>query len=132
MACHADAWVATASADRAHLVPLTYAWDGTHVVLATAVGSVTEQNLRTSPTVRLAFGDSRDVVMIDGVLEEVAPVRESASAIGEIYAAQADWDPRHSDGDHVYLLVRPQRVQVWREVDEIRGRSVMRDGAWID
>jgi hypothetical protein len=30
-----------------------------------------------------------------------------------------------------FLVLRPQRVQAWREVDELPGRTLMRDGAWI-
>jgi hypothetical protein len=31
----------------------------------------------------------------------------------------------------VFVVLRPRRVQVWREVDEIAGRTIMRDGRWI-
>ena len=55
----------------------------------------------------------------------------SANAIsGGKNAAQADWDPRGSAG-YVYLVLRPDRVQAWREADEIAGRTLMRDGAWL-
>ena len=53
-----------------------------------------------------------------------------ADSIGERYATQADWDPRQSHGDLTYLLLRPQRIQVWREANEIADRTVMRDGLW--
>lgn len=29
------------------------------------------------------------------------------------------------------LRVRPERVQWWREENELRARTLMRDGAWI-
>jgi hypothetical protein len=50
--------------------------------------------------------------------------------LGEAYAAQADWDPRTSSG-YVFLVLRPVRIQAWRESDEIAGRTLMRDGAWV-
>jgi len=31
----------------------------------------------------------------------------------------------------VYLVLRPVRVQAWREADEMTGRTLMRDGEWL-
>jgi len=45
---HSDAWVATASTSdggEAHLVPLSFAWDGGRVILATAEATPTARNL---------------------------------------------------------------------------------------
>ena len=53
-----------------------------------------------------------------------------AASLGEAYAAQADWDPRDSAG-YVFFVLRPVRVQAWREADELAGRTLMRDGAWL-
>ena len=51
---HADAWVASASTDgEAHLVPLSYAWDGTHLILATDETAMTTRNIRSSGAARL-------------------------------------------------------------------------------
>ena len=130
-ATHADAWVATGSDQAAHLVPLSYAWDGTQVILATEEGSVTVRNLRAGAHARLALGGTRDVVMIDATLETIAS-GDAAAEVAERYAGQADWDPRLATGAFVYLLLRPRRVQVWREANEIAGRTVMRDGSWIE
>ncbi len=47
------------------------------------------------------------------------------------YAMQADWDPRESDGQMRFLVLRPQRIQAWREANELTGRTLMRDGEWI-
>ncbi|KRB73863.1 hypothetical protein ASE01_17760 [Nocardioides sp. Root190] len=52
-------------------------------------------------------------------------------ALAESYAAQADWDPRGSVG-YVFLVLRPHRVQAWREVNEMTGRTLMRDGTWTE
>jgi hypothetical protein len=117
----ADAWVATASDQAAHLVPLSFAWK-----------SVTARNLRSGGRARIALGTTRDVVMIDASLDRIVAVAEHSDVIAETYAGQADWDPRHAGSDFVYLLLRPQRVQVWREANEIAGRTVMRYGSWID
>ena len=128
---HADVWVASASgAGGPYLVPLSLAWLGDRVVLALAGSSRTARNIVTQGTARLGLGHTRDVVMIDAVLERSVPVAE-AGALADGYAAQADWDPRDSGGDYVYLVLRPDRIQAWREADEIAGRLLMRDGRWL-
>jgi hypothetical protein len=125
-----DVWVATASATGApHLVPLSLAWVGERVVVAVEATSVTARNLTTTGTARLAVGPTRDVVAIEAVLERTVDVAGDA-ALGDAYVAQADWDPRTSPG-YVFLVLRPVRVQAWREANEIAGRTLMRDGAWL-
>ncbi len=131
-AAEADAWVASASAaGEPYLVPLSLAWLGDQAVLALSGSSRTARNIVAQGSTRLGVGRTRDVVMIDAVLERSVPVAE-AGAVAEGYAAQADWDPRDSGGDYVYLVLRPERIQAWREADEIPGRLLMRDGAWLD
>ena len=44
---------------------------------------------------------------------------------------QAGWDPRNSGDQMRFLVLRPQRIQAWREVNELPGRTLMREGAWI-
>jgi hypothetical protein len=125
-----DVWVATASrAGDPHLVPVSLAWTGERVVVAVARTSITGRNLTTSKTARLAVGATRDVVMMDAVLERVVDVAAD-DALGAAYVAQADWDPRGSEG-YAFFVLRPARVQAWREVNEMPGRTLMRDGAWL-
>ena len=131
-ATHADVWVATANASGdAHLVPLSFALRADRVMLITAPDSVTARNTVSSGAACLALGGSRDVVMIDAHLDGAEAIDEAPPELMEAYAQQADWDPRSSGGSFVLLLLRPHRVQVWREADEIDGRTVMRDGRWI-
>ena len=125
-----DVWVATASSDGApYLVPVSLAWVDDRVVVAVDETSVTARNLSASGVARLAVGATRDVVMIDAVLERAVGVAADV-ALGEAYVAQADWDPRSSP-DYQFLVLRPDRVQAWREVNEIPGRTLMRDGTWL-
>ena len=125
-----DVWVATAgAAGDAHLVPLSLAWVDERVVIAVPATSVTTRNLTASHRARLAVGPTRDVVMIDAALEGTVAVDDDP-ALGEAYAAQADWDPRGDPG-YVFLVLRPLRLQAWREANEIKGRTLMRDGAWV-
>jgi len=125
----ADAWVATASPDGGpHLVPLSLAWIDDRAVIALDAASVTARNLGSSGIARLAVGPTRDLALIDVVSERSTPVDDDA-ALGEAYAAQADWDPRGLS-DYVYLVLRPTRIQAWRESNELAGRVLMRDGTW--
>jgi hypothetical protein len=66
--------------------------------------------------------------MIDAVLERGVDVAAGES-VGSAYVAQADWDPRRTTG-YQFLVLRPVRVQAWREVNEIPGRTLMRGGTW--
>ena len=125
-----DTWVATASvAGVPHLVPVSLAWVDERVVIAVEASSVTARNVTTSGAARLAVGPTRDVVMIDAVLERSVDVADDEQ-LGAAYVAQADWDPRREVG-YVFLVLRPVRVQAWREANEIPGRTLMRDGCWL-
>ena len=125
-----DVWVATASTDAApHLVPVSLAWVEDRVVIAVEASSVTARNLTSSAVARLAVGPTRDVVMIDAVLESTVDVAQGEE-LARAYVDQADWDPRRSTG-YVFLVLRPVRVQAWREANEIPGRTLMRDGTWL-
>jgi len=125
-----DVWVATASAAGApYLVPVSLAWFDERVVIAVEGSSVTARNLTTSGEARLAVGPTRDVVLIDAVLDKAVDVAAD-DALGAAYVAQADWDPRGSKG-YVFLVLRPVRIQAWREANEMSGRTLMRDGTWL-
>jgi hypothetical protein len=125
-----DVWVASASAaGEPYLVPVSLAWVDDRVVIAVPEGSVTARNVTAAGRARLAVGPTRDVVMIDVVLDRALRVGDD-DALGEAYAAQADWDPRRDDG-YLFLVLRPVRLQAWREADELEGRTLMRQGSWI-
>jgi hypothetical protein len=128
----ADVWVATAAADAsAYLVPLSLAWLDERVVLATDADSATGRNIISQGHARLGLGLTRDVVLIDAELEKVYTLDEVPAGLARGYATQADWDPRESGGQMRLLVLRPQRIQAWREADELPGRTLMRGGAWI-
>jgi hypothetical protein len=132
----ADIWVASASvtdagAAQAYLVPLSLAWVDERIVLAMEVASQTARNIGAGGKTRLALGPTRDVVMIDAELEQTHNAEDVPARIGKAYAAQSDWDPRTAGAGYVYLVFRPLRIQAWREVHELRGRTIMRDGRWL-
>jgi hypothetical protein len=125
-----DVWVATASpTGTPHLVPVSLAWVDERAVIAVEGNSVTARNLAASGAARLAVGPTRDLVMIDASLEEAVDVAADGP-LGTAYVTQADWDPRLSNG-YEFLVLRPVRVQAWREANEIPGRTLMRDGIWL-
>jgi Pyridoxamine 5'-phosphate oxidase len=126
-----DIWVATADDHGiAHLVPLSLCWYDGMIVIAVEASSRTARNLPASGRARLALGPTRDVVMIDARASVVAR-QDTAPAIIGAYRERTGWEPGSDGGDWVYVLLKPVRIQVWREVDEIPGRTVMADGTWL-
>jgi hypothetical protein len=128
----ADIWVATASANGdAHLVPLSYGWTGDRIVLSTDRSMVTARNLVNAGKARLGTGGTRDVVMIDAELDSVHPLGDVPEDVATSFVSQSDWDPRPQGDPFVFLVLRPVRIQAWREANELAGRTLMRDGAWL-
>ncbi|MER6136461.1 pyridoxamine 5'-phosphate oxidase family protein [Streptomyces sp. NPDC001815] len=125
-----DAWVATAEGDMPYLVPLSFLWDGESLLLATPAASPTGRNLRATGRTRLGIGPTRDVVLIEGTVETLAPA-ELPEGVGDAFADRTGFDPRRLTTAYLYFRVRPQRVQAWREADELDGRELMRDGQWL-
>ncbi|WP_405530027.1 pyridoxamine 5'-phosphate oxidase family protein [Streptomyces canus] len=128
-----DVWVATAPDDGSgvpYLVPLSFLWDGSTILLATPANSPTGRNLKATGRVRLGLGPTRDVVMIEGTVDTVTQT-ELTGEEGDRFAARTGFDPRRLTTPYLYFRVRPQRVQAWREADELTGRELMRDGQWL-
>jgi hypothetical protein len=127
LATDVDVWIATAdTAGNAYLVPLSFMWDGTGVVISTPLSSPTGRNLSRGGRMRVGVGAVRDVTMIDGVAELVQD-EETTDA----FAARHNWDPRKETGDYGFFRIVPDRVQAWREVNELSGRTLMRGGDWL-
>ncbi|MFI9808943.1 pyridoxamine 5'-phosphate oxidase family protein [Streptomyces sp. NPDC052301] len=125
-----DLWVATSGGSTGvHLVPLSYLWDGTAILISTPRTSVTGRNLLADGRVRLGVGPTRDVVIIEGTAEPV-DVAELGADTGDAFADKTGFDPRKLD-DYQYFRIVPRRIQAWREANELAGRGLMRDGAWL-
>jgi uncharacterized pyridoxamine 5'-phosphate oxidase family protein len=121
-----DAWVATADDGVPYLVPLSFHWDGTALYLSTFETNPSARNIAANGRVRLALGETRDVVIIEGVAAETTPSPEVVTA----FAARTGFDPSTLKR-YPYFRVEPRLVQAWREVNEIAGRDLMHDGEWI-
>jgi hypothetical protein len=128
----ADVWIATGdSRGVAHLVPLSLCWHEGEIVVATEARSRTARNAMVSAQARLALGSTRDVVSIQATATIVARADANASLV-DAYRARVGWDPGADGGEWVFIRCSPVSVQVWRDVDEIAGRTVMRRGTWIE
>lgn len=122
-----DAWIATAdAAGNAYLLPLSFLWDGVGVIVSTQRSSVTGRNMSRGARVRAGIGALRDVTIIDGSPE---PARDEGTK--DAFAAKHGWDPRREADDYAYFRLIPDRVQAWREANELPGRLLMRDGNWL-
>ena len=125
-----DVWVATPGSPGVHLIPLSYLWDGDAFLVSTPRASVTGRNLLADGHVRLGLGPTRDVVVVDGTAApvEIADLRPET---GDAFATRTGFEPRELDEPYQYFLIRPQRIQAWREANELQGRALMRDGRWL-
>lgn len=126
-----DLWVASANdVGEAYLVPLSFQWDDSKLTIATPRRSVTARNLMRAGWARVALGETRDVVIVEGPVEAVAlgtdPELEAAHAVA------AGFDPRELAEEYVYLRITPHEVQAWREANELESRSLMRGGTWLE
>lgn len=126
-----DVWVATADAEGAPcLVPLSFRWDGETFLMSTGRTLPTGRNLAAGGRVRLAFGGTRDVVLVGGA----ATLLEAADLEpGEIeaFAAHSGFDPSALKSPYPYFRIVPEWIQAWREADEIAGRDLMKAGRWL-
>jgi hypothetical protein len=127
-----DAWFATADpAGSPYLMPLSFLWDGHTLLISTAGTNPTARFLEATGTIKIAFGHTRDVVLINAELREVIPAAEIPGKVGDAFAAKTGFDPREQRGAYLYFRLAPLQVQAWREVNELIGRNLMADGTWL-
>jgi hypothetical protein len=98
--------------------------------VSTPAASPTARNLTATGQVRLALGHTRDVVLIEGTVT-THTAAELGDATCAAFAAKTEFDPRSLRTEYGWFRVLPQRIQAWREVDELVGRELMRDGEWL-
>jgi len=127
-----DTWVATADPATGvpYLIPLSFLWDGATVLISTPATSPTSRNLRATGRVRLGIGPTRDLVLIEGAVETETAAAEIPAETGDAFAVKTGFDPRELTG-YAYFRIRPQRLQAWREANELTGRDLIRDGDWV-
>ncbi|MFI6594830.1 pyridoxamine 5'-phosphate oxidase family protein [Nonomuraea sp. NPDC050536] len=126
-----DCWVATTAGESAYLVPLSFLWDGSTLLLSTPESSPTGRNLRARATARIGLGPTRDVVLIDGTVQ-VVRMADLPKETGDAFAVKTGFDPRDLGTPYVYFRIAPQRIQAWREANELAERDLMRKGRWVN
>ena len=127
-----DLWVASADdAGTPYLIPLSFLWDGTTLLISTPATSPTSRNLQASGKVRLGVGPTRDVVIIEGTIRPI-PSADLPPEVGDAFATKTGFDPRTLSTPYLYFRITPHLVQAWRESNELAGRTLMRDSTWLD
>jgi hypothetical protein len=125
-----DVWVASASEDgKANIAPLSFVWHDRAITISMPATSLTARNLTRAGWARMALGPTRDVVMLDGPIE-VLPIGADPE-LEDAHARATGFDPREEASVYVYIRLRPDRIQAWREADELPGRQLMENGAWL-
>lgn len=127
----ANVWVASAVDGRPHLVPLSLAWDGERLLVATPADTPTARNLSASGQAKVTLDSADDVVLIEADAT-VASFDESDETTVGAYIDRVGWDPRNEPGTWVLIALTPSVTRAWNGVREINGRTIMRDGAWLD
>lgn len=125
-----DVWIATASAAGApHLIPLSLAWDGTSILLATPPGSPTARNIEATGQARASLANTDDVVIIVASAT-VTPFEDAPVDVADSFAERTGWDPRRQDGRWALLTLTPETIHAWKGEPELVGRTIMRRGEW--
>ena len=125
-----DLWVASASATgSAYLIPLSFYWDGAKLTVATPKSSRTARNVRRAGRMRVALGPTRDVVVLEGPIEEL-PADQDAN-LAEAHAQATGFDAREGAEEYVFFCMTPDRIQAWRNPAELPERDVMLVGVWL-
>ena len=126
-----DCWVATGrEGGHAHLVPLSFCWDGERFVIATREDAVTISGLRRNGRVRLSLPSTDDVVIIDATAVIVTEQTIDAATHRQ-FCMVAGFDPCREPEAYVFALLSPWRIQAWRNVEELRGHLIMDRGVWL-
>jgi pyridoxamine 5'-phosphate oxidase-like protein len=132
LSANRDLWIATADrSGNPHLIAVSSWWHDSLLTIATSTASRTARNLAAIGTARLALGSPEDVIVVDVSLAGSVPVLGSDARLGDGFASAAGWDPRTIDPGWSFYHLKPSRIQAYRGYDELPGREVMRDGAWV-
>src|SRR3954447_10975860 len=100
LATTVDCWVPSASASgEVYLIPLSFVWHDGQLTIATPAASRTVRNLRRAGRARVAVGETRDVVIIDGTLTFI-PKDEVAPTLADAFSTAAGFDPRRESGEY--------------------------------
>lgn len=127
-----NVWISTGSPDGIpHLVPLSLAWLAGTIVVATPSTTPTARNAIATGRARAALDNADDVVVFDADVETHA-FNDASVALIDGYIECVGWDPRDNPGQWSLLVLRPRTGHVWNGPAEIDGRTIIREGHWLD
>lgn len=127
----ANVWIATANASGTpHLIPLSLAWDGARIIVATPTASPTVRNAGLSGSVKASMDSAADVVLIDGTAD-IVDRASAGSDLLRLHSERVGWQiPADGDAWSI-LIITPRVIRVWNSPAEIPNRTIMRHGVWI-
>jgi PPOX class probable F420-dependent enzyme len=110
-------WITTVRGDgRPHAMPVWGVWLGEALLFSTGRASQKGRNLARDPRVGVHLESGDEVVILEGVAEELTePARLAQFA--EAYDAKYHFRPDISDPENVTYAVRPQVALGWLETD---------------
>jgi hypothetical protein len=100
------------------------------LAVATTPHSKTGRNLTRSRWARMALDLNRDVIIVEGTLDVVAI--DADDALAADHAAAIGFDFRRESAAYTFFRLTPTRIQAMRSPEEERGKTIMRDGRWLD
>src|SRR3990172_8098200 len=111
-------WVATTRPDgRPHVMPVWGVMVQSMVWFSTSRTSRKGRNLAANPNVSVHIDDTDDVVVIEGIVEEVEAGDAEFPDYAGAYEAKYKIRPGPSSERHVVYRVRPRVAFAWRESD---------------
>ena len=87
--------------------------------------------MKRSHQARLAIGETRDVLIVDAEVK-IVPIAEADPSVSDAFLKRNGWDPRLAATEMVYFTMTPLSMQAWSSEEELTGRTIMRDGKWIE
>jgi hypothetical protein len=76
--------------------------------------------------------DSADDVVIIAADASASPFGAAPTHLVDLYVSRTGWDPRANPGEWSLVALEPRLIHVWNSFSEIEGRTVMRNGIWVD
>jgi PPOX class probable F420-dependent enzyme len=116
LAASRNYWISTTRPDgRPHAMPVWGVWVDDTLYFGSGRESRKARNLRASPEVVAHVESGDEVVIIEGVAEEVIG-DEAAEPVNQAYERKYAWRAEAGDPSPLYA-VRPRRAFAWREKD---------------
>ena len=115
-------WICSTRRDgRPHAMPVWAVWVDGLLYFATDRGSQKGRNLIENPAVVVHLESGADVVIIEGLAEEINK-RQMATADPE-YLRKYKMKVTEPPGEPLFIRVRPEKVLAWREKDFVKSAT---------